>query len=74
MSMMRSSVRRAQPELGLWYSMTFGLYANGRVMPRFDYDARLMIDDVPAELVEARADLVRAPRPERWVPTWRAAS
>ncbi|SDD07797.1 hypothetical protein SAMN05216337_1007117 [Bradyrhizobium brasilense] len=36
--MMRSSVRRAQPELGLWYSMTFGLYANGRLMPRLDYD------------------------------------
>jgi hypothetical protein len=52
--------------------MAFSLYADGRVMPRFDYDARPTIDDVPAELSEARADLARAPRPERWVPTWLA--
>jgi hypothetical protein len=69
---LRDDMRRAQPELGLWYSMDFSLYADGRVMPRFDYDARPTIDDVPAELSEARADLARAPRPERWVPTWLA--
>ncbi|MGY8662847.1 hypothetical protein Q3C01_10815 [Bradyrhizobium sp. UFLA05-109] len=70
---LRDDMRRAQPELGLWYSMDFGLYADGRVMPRFDYDERPTIDDVPAELSEAKADLARAPRPERWVPTWLAA-
>ncbi|GLR91800.1 hypothetical protein [Bradyrhizobium iriomotense] len=69
---LRDDMRRAQPELGLWYSMDFGLYADGRVMPRFDYDERPTIDDVPAELSEAKADLARAPRPERWVPTWLA--
>jgi hypothetical protein len=71
---LRQDMRREQPELGLWYSMAFGLHADGRVMPRFDYDARPTIDDAPAELSEARADLARAPRPERWVPGWLAAS
>ena len=71
---LRQDMRREQPELGLWYAMTFGLHADGRVMPRFDYDARPTIDDAPAELSEARADLARAPRPERWVPGWLVAS
>jgi hypothetical protein len=71
---LREEMRRAQPELGLWYSMEFGLYADGRVMPRFGYDDRPTIDDAPADLSEARADLARAPRPERWVPAWLAAS
>ncbi len=44
--------------------MQFGLYADGRVMPRFDYEERPMIGDVPAELSEAKSDLARAPRPE----------
>jgi hypothetical protein len=71
---LRDDMRRAQPELGLWYSMEFGLYADGRVMPRFGYDDRPTINDAPADLSEARADLARAPRPERWVPAWLAAS
>jgi hypothetical protein len=71
---LRQDMRCEQPELGLWYSMAFGLYASGRVMPQFDYEARPTIDDAPAELSEARADLARAPRPERWVPEWLAAS
>jgi hypothetical protein len=71
---LREEMRRAQPELGLWYSMEFGLYADGRVMPRFGYDDRPTIGDVPADLSEARADLARAPRPERWVPAWLADS
>ena len=69
---LREEMRRAQPQLGLWYGMAFGLYADGRVMPRFDYDARPMIGEVPADLSEAKADLARAPRPERWVPAWLA--
>ena len=71
---LREDMRRAQPELGLWYGMQFVLHADGRVMPRFDYEERPMIGDVPAELSEAKADLARAPRPQRWVPAWLAAS
>jgi hypothetical protein len=63
---------RAQPELGLWYSMAFVLSADGRIVPRFDYDTRPLIDLLPAELAQAKADLDRAPRPARWVPGWLA--
>lgn len=69
---LREQMWREQPELGLWSTMTFGLHADGRVMPRFDYDARPNIDGEPALLSEAKADLARAPRPERWVPKWLA--
>jgi hypothetical protein len=70
---LREEMRRDEPELGLWYTIAFDLYADGRIMPRFDYDARPMIGEAPADLAEARADLARAPRPERWVPTWLAS-
>lgn len=70
---LRDEMWQAQPALGLWYSMVFGLYADGRIMPRFDYETRPMISDLPADLSEAGADLVRAPRPERWVPDWLVA-
>ena len=63
-------MRRAQPELGLWYAMNFGLHADGRIMPNFEYDVRPTIDGELALLSEAQADLARAPRPERWVPKW----
>jgi hypothetical protein len=69
---LREQMWREQPDLGLWSTMTFGLHADGRVMPRFDYDARPNIDGEPALLAEAKADLARAPRPERWVPKWLA--
>ncbi|MGY4236659.1 hypothetical protein ACVIIW_005606 [Bradyrhizobium sp. USDA 4449] len=69
---LREEMRRAQPELGLWYAMKFGLYADGRVMPNFEYDVRPTINGEPALLAEAQADLARAPRPERWVPKWLA--
>lgn len=69
---LREEMRRAQPELGLWYGMKFGLYADGRVMPDFEYDIRPTIGGEPAKLSEAQADLARAPRPERWVPKWLA--
>jgi hypothetical protein len=71
---LREEMRRDEPELGLWYTMSFGLYADGRVMPRFDYDARPMIGDAPADISEAKRDLARAPRPDRWVPTWLAGA
>lgn len=69
---LREQMWKGQPELGLWYEMGFGLYADGRVMPSFAYDVRPAIDGEPALLSEAKADLARAPRPERWVPKWLA--
>nr|WP_247309969.1 MULTISPECIES: hypothetical protein [unclassified Bradyrhizobium] len=71
---LREEMRKAQPELGLWHAMKFGLYVDGRVMPNFEYDVRPIIGGEPAQLSEAKADLARAPRPERWVPKWLAAS
>jgi hypothetical protein len=65
---------RAQNNLGLWYSMSFVMSANGRILPNFDYETRPKIGDAPADLAEARADLGRAPRPERWVPAWLATA
>ena len=69
---LREEMRKAQPELGLWHAMKFGLYVDGRVMPNFEYDVRPIIGGEPAQLSEAKADLARAPRPERWVPKWLA--
>lgn len=70
---LRDEMWRGMPNLGLWYSMAFGLYADGRIMPSFDYETRPTINEMPADLKEARADLARAPRPARWVPAWLAA-
>jgi hypothetical protein len=72
---LRDEMWRAQPELGLWFSMSFGLHADGRIMPNFDYDTRPTFDGAPvdiseADISEAMADLTRAPRPIRWVPAW----
>jgi len=64
---------RGMPNLGLWYSMTFALDPDGRIMPSFDYETRPTINELPADIAQARADLARAPRPERWVPGWLAA-
>jgi hypothetical protein len=69
---LREDMWRAQPDLGLWYAMSFALYADGRIFPRFDYEARPVIAEQPADLIEARADLDRAPRPARWIPAWLA--
>lgn len=71
---LRDQMWRDQPTLGLWYSMSFGLYADGRIVPRFDYETRPMFDEQSAELSGAKADLLRAPRPDRWVPAWLAIS
>lgn len=70
---LRDEMWRAEPALGLWYSMSFALSADGRTFPRFDYETRPTIDEFPADLAQARTDLLRAPRPGRWVPTWLAA-
>jgi len=69
---LRDEMWRGMPNLGLWYSMRFGLYADGRIMPSFDYETRPLIDEKPADLAQAKADLARAPRPPRWVPAWLA--
>jgi hypothetical protein len=70
---LRDEMWHAKPELGLWYSMSFGLYADGHVLPYgFDYETRPKIGDNSVDLTEARADLLRAPRAERWVPAWLA--
>jgi hypothetical protein len=72
---LRDDMWRTRPELGLWYSMSFGLYADSHILPYgFDYETRPVIAEKPADLTEARADLLRAPRRERWVPVWLAAS
>jgi hypothetical protein len=70
---LRDEMWRAHPALGLWYFMQINLNADGRIAATFDYERRPTIDEVPADLTEARADLLRAPRPERWVPAWLAA-
>jgi hypothetical protein len=60
----------ADPELGLWLSMTFTLSADGNILPCFDYETRPTFAEVPADVAQARADLARAPRPARWTPAW----
>jgi hypothetical protein len=64
---------RADPALGLWYFMQLNLTADGRITATCDYERRPTIDEVPVDVTEARTDLLRAPRPERWVPAWLAA-
>ena len=71
---LREEMWHDMPALGLWYSMEFRLHANRQIFPQFDYQTRPTIGDAPAELSEARADLARAPRPERWMPVWLTAS
>jgi len=67
---LRDDMCREHPHLGLWYQVKLAMTADGRIMPRFDYETRPDIADAPADLTEARADLARAPRPARWVPEW----
>jgi hypothetical protein len=72
---LRDEMWQAKPELGLWSSMSFGIYADGHVLPYgFDYETRPTIGGKPADVTQARADLARAPRPQRWVPTWLTGS
>ncbi len=35
---LRDDMCRTQPDLGLWYSMTFALMPNGCILPNFDYE------------------------------------
>lgn len=65
---LRDAQARTDPALGLWFSADLSLFGDGRILPRFDYQARPTIGGAPAPLGEARADLARAPRPDRWVP------
>jgi hypothetical protein len=67
---LRDDMCREKPDLGLWFSMTFNLSGDGRILPSFDYETRPMIGEVAADITQARADLARAPRPSRRVPGW----
>lgn len=67
---LRGEQARADPDLGLWYQMSFTLTAGGRILPHFDYGTRPTIAGAPAPVAQARADLARYPRPERWIPAW----
>jgi hypothetical protein len=71
---LRDEMWQAERDLGLWFSMTMRLGADGSILPSFDYEMRPTFDDVPADVAQARADLARAPRPARWTPPWLAAS
>lgn len=71
---LRDETWHGLPQLGLWYSAAFTLDARGCMLPSFDYETRPQIDEAPADLGEAIADLERAPRPERWVPVWLATA
>jgi hypothetical protein len=62
------------PGIGLWHAMTFVLTTDDRILPNFDYEARPMFGDTPADPAQARADLARAPRPARWTPPWLATA
>src|SRR4051812_41948338 len=53
------STKPRGPSAGLWYSKSFGLQGDGRIVPSFDYETRPMFDEQPAELSEARADISR---------------
>jgi hypothetical protein len=67
---LRDDMWRAEPDMGLWYQMRFAMSADGRIFPNFDYESRPTFGDAPADLAEATADLIRAPRPARWTPPW----
>lgn len=69
---LRDEMWRERPSLGLWQAMSFRLYADGRILPDFDYETRPLFDETLVDSAEARNDLARAPRPARWTPTWMA--
>jgi hypothetical protein len=47
---LRDDMWQAQPTLGLWYSMSFALDADGRVVPSFDYETRRRSENRPRTL------------------------
>ncbi|KQP24670.1 hypothetical protein ASF27_11340 [Methylobacterium sp. Leaf102] len=67
---LRDAQALSEPGCGLWFTMHFDMHADGTILPRFDYQTRPVIDGAPAPVDQGRADLARAPRPERWVPAW----
>lgn len=70
---LRDEQARDDPDLGLWFSAELSLFGDGRILPRFDCQARPVIEGAPAPLDAALADLAGAPRPVRGVPVWLAA-
>ena len=71
---LRDEQQRSDPDLGFWFEIHLALDAQGRILPRFDYQVRPEIGGAPAPVEAARFDLARAPRPVRWVPGWLAAA
>ena len=69
---LRDEQQRSDPDLGLWFEAHLALDAQGRILPRFDYQVRPTIGGDPASVAEARSDLSRAPRPARWIADWLA--
>lgn len=64
----------SEPGCGLWFTLHFTLNAAGTILPSFDYQTRPVIDGAPAPVEQGRADLTRAPRPGRWIPSWLSES
>jgi hypothetical protein len=69
---LRDEQQRTDLDPGLWFEAHLSLDAQGRILPRFDYQVRPTIGGAPAPVEEARSDLSRAPRPARWIPDWLA--
>jgi len=69
---LRDEQHRSDPELGLWFEVHLTLDAQGRILPRFDYQSRPSLGGAPVSVSEAQTDLARAPRPQPWIPDWLA--
>jgi len=70
----REQQYRSEPSYGLWLAMDFALFADGSIVPRFDYESRPSIDGEAIDIAQVRGELARAPRSERWVPRWLEAA
>ena len=52
--------------------MSFALYADGRIFPRFDYEARTMFGKASADVIEAKLTSIERPDPHDGFPAWLA--
>ena len=43
--------------------MSFALYADGRIFPRFDYEARPVFGEASADVIEAKLTSIERPDP-----------
>jgi hypothetical protein len=69
---LRTEMWHADRDMGLWLSIEFYLFADGTIMPRFNYDARSTYSGTLIDLAQASTDMTLAPRSERWAPIWLA--